>query len=91
MAWMLLVESVVMCTGPGFISYYQHMYRFGDAGNFNRWFNSLDASFLGIAVGSVSMLVFGFIDNAGLFFGSAYLDEFFEHLPASDDANVFAG
>lgn len=36
-------------------------------------------------------LVFGFIDNAGLFFGGCYLDEVFALLPGSEDANVAAG
>lgn len=37
------------------------------------------------------MLVFGFMDNAGLFFGATYLDEVFEMFPGAEDANVFAG
>lgn len=36
-------------------------------------------------------IVFGFIDNAGLFFGGVYLDELFEKLPGGLDANVTAG
>lgn len=36
-------------------------------------------------------IVFGFIDNAGLFFGGVYLEELFAKLPAADDANVLAG
>lgn len=36
-------------------------------------------------------VVFGFIDNAGLFFGGCYLDEVFALLPGSEDANVAAG
>lgn len=36
-------------------------------------------------------IVFGFIDNAGLFFGGVYLEELFEKLPGGDDANVLAG
>lgn len=38
-----------------------------------------------------SNIVFGFIDNAGLFFGGCYLDEIFEKLPGGYDANVTAG
>ena len=38
-----------------------------------------------------SNVVFGFIDNAGLFFGGVYLEELFEKLPGGDDANVLAG
>lgn len=36
-------------------------------------------------------LIFGFIDNAGLFFGCSYLDEIFEKLPGASDTNVCAG
>lgn len=36
-------------------------------------------------------LVFGFIDNAGLFFGISYLEEIFSLLPGNADANVVAG
>lgn len=42
-------------------------------------------------VGMASNIVFGFIDNAGLFFGGVYLEELFEKLPGGDDANVLAG
>jgi len=44
-----------------------------------------------VAVGMVKNIVFGFLDNAGLFFGSNYLDEVFELLPGAADANIFAG
>jgi Na+-translocating ferredoxin:NAD+ oxidoreductase RnfD subunit len=36
-------------------------------------------------------VIFGFIDNAGLFFGGVYLEEIFALLPGGDDANVTAG
>jgi len=36
-------------------------------------------------------IVFGFIDNAGLFFGGCYLDEVFEKLPGGNDTNICAG
>jgi len=42
-------------------------------------------------VGLVSNIIFGFIDNFGLFFGANFLDEWFMMLPKADDANVFAG
>ena len=41
-----------------------------------------------VLVGMGGNIVFGFIDNAGLFFGGCYLDEVFELLPGSKDANV---
>jgi len=55
------------------------------------WFNGENITFLSIIVGLFSNLIFGFIDNAGLFFGANFLDEWFQMLPAADDANVFAG
>ena len=36
-------------------------------------------------------IIFGFIDNAGLFFGGVYLEEIFAMLPGGFDANVTAG
>lgn len=44
-----------------------------------------------ILVGLVSSTVFGFLDNAGLFFGSNQLDDVFQTFPYADDANCFAG
>lgn len=44
-----------------------------------------------VIIGMMANTVFGFIDNAGLFFGGCYLDEVFALLPGSDDANVAAG
>jgi len=49
------------------------------------------ATFKLILVGMTASTVFGFLDNAGMFFGSNYLDEVFQTLPYSQDANVFAG
>ena len=54
------------------------------------WFNGL-LSARHILVGGGAFIIFGFIDNAGLFFGGCYLDEVFELLPGSEDANVCAG
>mmetsp|Transcript_39584 Transcript_39584/g.60857 ORF Transcript_39584/g.60857 Transcript_39584/m.60857 type:complete len:121 (-) Transcript_39584:45-407(-) len=36
-------------------------------------------------------IIFGFVDNAGLFFGGCYLEELFSKFPGSKDANVAAG
>ena len=41
-----------------------------------------------VLVGMGGNIIFGFIDNAGLFFGGCYLDEVFELLPGANDANV---
>jgi len=53
--------------------------------------NGDDLGFTSIWVGMVSNIIFGFIDNFGLFFGAEFMDQWFMMLPASDDANVFAG
>lgn len=46
---------------------------------------------LSVIVGMVSGLVFGFIDNAGLFFGMDYLDPVFSKLPSGAEPLVNAG
>lgn len=59
---------------------------------FSLWFNGdLGITFATVAVGMGSNLIFGFIDNAGLFFGCSYLDEIFSKLPGANDTNVCAG
>lgn len=55
-----------------------------------KWFNG-DLTAKNVFVGMGSFVIFGFIDNAGLFFGGCYLDEVFALLPGSKDANVCAG
>ena len=70
-------------------------------GTFLIWLNGEGgASFATIMVGATCNIVFGFVDNGGLFIGLDFLvdncilyfqEEFFALLPASDDANVVAG
>jgi len=67
------------------------MWKMGSEGTFLRWLNGHPLSFNSIMVGLVSNIIFGFIDNFGLFFGANFLDEWFMMLPKADDANVFAG
>jgi len=67
------------------------MWKMGSEGTFLRWLNGHPLTFNSIMVGLVSNIIFGFIDNFGLFFGANFLDEWFMMLPKSDDANVFAG
>jgi hypothetical protein len=57
----------------------------------NTWFNGDTVTFKTIVVGMGSNVIFGFIDNAGLFFGGCYLDEIFEKLPGGKDGNICAG
>ena len=61
-------------------------------GTVSEWFNGDEGVTIGtVIVGMFSNIIFGFIDNGGLFFGGCYLDELFSKLPGSDDANVVAG
>lgn len=67
------------------------MWKEGTDGSFNKWLNGYPLNFTSILAGLFSNIIFGFIDNFGLFFGANFLDEWFMMLPAADDANVFAG
>eukprot|EP00828_Plagiopyla_frontata_P004100 TRINITY_DN11411_c0_g1_i2.p1 TRINITY_DN11411_c0_g1~~TRINITY_DN11411_c0_g1_i2.p1 ORF type:complete len:277 (+),score=40.08 TRINITY_DN11411_c0_g1_i2:160-990(+) len=61
-------------------------------GTVSKWFNGDEGVTIGtVIVGMFSNIIFGFIDNGGLFFGGCYLDELFSKFPGSDDANVVAG
>lgn len=55
------------------------------------WNTPAGITISGVMAGLGGNIIFGFIDNAGLFFGSTYLDEVFELLPAGSDNNVCAG
>lgn len=68
-----------------------YCYKVGPTASFNVWFNGDNITFLSVIVGLFSQFIFGFIDNGGLFIGNNFLDEWFQFLPAADDANVFAG
>ena len=75
----------------GVMSWGVYQYR-QPCGSANEWFNGSEGVTLStIVVGMFANVIFGFIDNAGLFFGGVYLDELFEKLPGGLDANVTAG
>jgi len=59
------------------MSYSIYIY-FDPCSTFGLWFSGEDVSAKAIFVGGIANVVFGFIDNAGLFFGGCYLDEIFE-------------
>lgn len=63
----------------------------GPAANLSIWFNGDGFGIQSIIVGMFSNIIFGIIDNGGLFIGASFLDEWFQMLPAASDANVFAG
>lgn len=83
--------TIVLFIGFGIIAWFTYRWKIGPNASFSTWLNGENLSFTSIMVGFGSNIIFGFIDNFGLFFGSNFLDEWFLMLPGSDDANVFAG
>lgn len=76
--------------GFGIASWFIYVYKIGESASLGVWLNGHNVSFLSLFVGLFANMVFGFIDNFGLFFGSNFLDEWFMMLPGSEDANIFA-
>ena len=60
-------------------------------GTFNEYINGSNMTRKGVMVGMTSGLIFGFIDNFGLFTGMEILDPILKLLPGAGDPNVFAG
>jgi len=56
-----------------------------------QFINGSDNSNMAIIVGMASGVIFGFIDNFGLFTGMSILDPILKKLPGASDPNVFAG
>lgn len=83
--------TVVMIVSFGIISWYVYKWKMGSEASGNIWFNGDDISIKSIIVGMFSNVIFGMIDNGGLFIGASFLDEWFMMLPFAEDANVFAG
>jgi len=83
--------TLVLFIGFGIIAWFTYRWKIGPNASFSTWLNGENLSFTSVMVGFGSNIIFGFIDNFGLFFGSNFLDEWFLMLPMSDDANVFAG
>ena len=88
-AKLIMVLSLILIISFGVKSFGVALQMFPDT-TFNYWFNG-DISGVSIVMGFSTNILFGFIDNAGLFFGCSYLDELFELLPGASDANVTAG
>tara|TARA_B100000401_G_scaffold413535_1_gene333771 strand:- start:710 stop:1195 length:486 start_codon:yes stop_codon:yes gene_type:complete len=60
--------------------------------NFNEWFNGKNFSFKSILVGMCSGIIFGFIDNAGLWYGMSALDPYIKYYGlGTDGSNAMAG
>lgn len=90
-AYQLGAITLVLMVGFGIIAWFTNRQRVGPDATFEVWFNGENMTIVTIMVGFFSNIIFGFIDNFGLFFGSNFLDEWFLMLPKADDANVFAG
>jgi len=74
-AWLLVACSIWMIIISGIMSYVIHIFRYDAQANFNLWFNGIipqttSAFLIVVGVGMVKNIVFGFLDNAGLFFGA---------------------
>lgn len=73
-AWLLVCQSIVMILTFGTMSFLVFQGRFGTY-DFGRWFlglmpEDISGQLALCAVGMASSITFGFLDNAGLFFGS---------------------
>jgi len=90
-AYQIMSMTLTLFIGFGFTSWFIYYWKVGPSASVNVWFNGEDLSGLSIVVGCFANIIFGFIDNAGLFFGANFLDEWFQMLPGADDANVFSG
>lgn len=92
----LLVGCIVVISAAAFLSY-QSCKRNQAEGcdrenfSFGRWFNGSNLNLKSILVGMSSGVVFGFVDNAGLFLGMDALDSLFQRLPLGHEMNVKAG
>lgn len=99
--YIFLALCLVVIIISGVIAYYINKSKVEHTNNLNNETESVSmAGFMGfdgmpkpinVFVGMASGLVFGFIDNAGLFFGMEYLDPFFSTLKYGDEEQVVAG
>ena len=88
---MIITISILLMVWFGIMSWGVFQYKC-PCNSANYWFNGSGGITIGtVIVGMFSNIIFGFIDNAGLFFGGVYLEELFEKLPGGLDANVTAG
>merc|ERR1712048_508022 len=97
---LFLVACIVTIIILGLIAYYINVSKVEYTNTHQNTTDTVDmASFFGfttvkpinVFVGMASGLVFGIIDNAGLFFGMEYLDPLFSKLPNGDEEKVVSG
>lgn len=75
----LLISVVVLIVSFGLMSYISDKKKDPEM-TFSVWFNGNAPTAKAILIGMVSSIVFGFIDNAGLFFGMEALDPVFNKM-----------
>jgi hypothetical protein len=85
-----LLVVVVITYLAGILSY-REWKKSNPQGTVKEYFNGQNPTTKKIMVGMASGLIFGFIDNFGLFMGMSILDPLLKKLPGAGDANVFAG
>lgn len=91
----LLGGSAALILAFGYKAYtkaaQKHKKETGEELTVRAWFNGQKVTKKGIMVGMASGVVFGMIDNLGLFLGMSALDEKFKQLPGGRYENVTAG
>ena len=88
--YILLGVSLTLILGSGYVSYSLYM-KNNPKSNFKEWLNGKKFSMKSIMVGMASGVVFGFIDNAGLYFGMDAIKPFIEELNLGNTENELAG
>ena len=88
LVFLLIIVAVTAVVGR--LSY-QEWKKNNPEGTVQEYFNGKNMTTKSIAVGMTSGLIFGFIDNFGLFMGMSVLDPVLKKLPGAANPNVFAG
>ena len=91
----LIGGSLALIIAFGFVAYRMANKRYREKNGKNlsvrEWFNGQHVTKKGVIIGMASGIVFGFIDNFGLYMGMSALDPYFKKLPGGNYANVNAG
>ena len=82
--YQLLAVCAILIITSGAVSYAMYKKK-NPKSNFNEWFNGKNFSFKSILVGMCSGIIFGFIDNAGLWYGMDALDPYIKYYGLGTD------
>ena len=82
----LIGASIIFIGVSGYISYRLHMKK-NPKSNFYTWFNGKNFSIKSVLIGMVSGIIFGFIDNAGLWYGMDALDPFLKYYGLAEEGS----